>query len=42
MITEVHTVINVDAKWFDVIGVCNDPNIYAYKRVLAFKVNISI
>ena len=42
MTTEVHTEINVDAKWFDVICVCNDPTIYAYISVLAFNVNSSI
>ena len=42
MTTELRTAINVDAKQFDVICVCNDPTIYAYIRVLAFNVNISI
>ena len=44
MTTEVHTAINVDAKWFDIICVCNynDPTISAYISVLAFNVNISI
>ena len=42
MTTEVHTAINVDAKWFDVICVCNDPTVCAYISVLAFNVNISI
>ena len=43
MTTEVHTTaINVDAKQFDAICVCNDPTIYAYIRVLAFNVNIAI
>ena len=41
MATKVHTVINVDAKWFDVICVCNDPAICAYVSVLASKVNVS-
>ena len=41
MTTEVHTAINVDAKKFDVICVCNDPTMYAYVSVLAFNVNIS-
>ena len=39
MTTEVRIAINVEAKWFDVICVCNDPTIYAYVSVLAFKVN---
>ena len=42
MTTEVRSAINVDAKQFDVIYVCNDPSIYAYISVLAFNVNISI
>ena len=41
MTTELRTAINVDAKQFDVICVCNDPTIYAYISVLAFNVNIS-
>ena len=42
MTTEVRIAINVEAKKFDVICVCNDPTIYAYVSVLALKVNISI
>ena len=42
MPTEVRTAINVEAKKFYVICVCNDPTIYAYVSVLAFKINISI
>ena len=41
MTTELRTAINVDAKQFDVICICNDPTIYAYISVLAFNVNIS-